>query len=152
MLAGSVTAPGAVAGWGAPVAVVAAVVALLVASGAVAAAAPVVTPEGTGIFSQVGLPPLGVSSVPGKNPPPTASGILTPPHPVTHQPETLRGARQAISGQAEVARRSLFPGLGGWAISLHPPQHPRTVSSVTVPPAQPQPRKQQPPSTLGAVH
>lgn len=70
VLAGSVTAPGAVAGWGAPVAVVAAVVALLVASGAVAAAAPVVTPEGTGIFSQVGLPPLGVSSVPGKNPPP----------------------------------------------------------------------------------
>lgn len=115
---GSVTAPGAAVGEaavgrGAP----AALVTLLVASAAVTTAAPVETPEGAGVFSRIGLPPLGVSSVPGKKPP--TSGILLPPHPVTHLLGTLRGARQAISGEAEVAGRSLFPGHGGWAPFTH---------------------------------
>lgn len=100
--AGSVSAPGpafskAAAGQGVPEAVIA----LLVASVVVVAAAPVATSEGTGFFSQIGLSPLGVSSVPGKKPP--TSGILLPPYPVTHLPETLQGARQAISGGTEVA-------------------------------------------------
>lgn len=98
---GSVSAPGpavgkAAVGQGAP----AAVVALLVASVVVVAAVPVATPEGTGFFSQIGLSSLGVSSVPGKKPP--TSGILLPPYPGTHLPETLQGARQAISGETEV--------------------------------------------------
>ena len=101
------------------------------------AATPAATPEMAGVFFQIAVPLLGVSSVPVKKRP--ASGILLPPYPVTPRPlpETLRGARQG-NPEVEVAGGSLFPGVGGWGLEpelsplTHP--HPRTVSIATVSP------------------
>lgn len=96
------------------------------------AAAPVANPVDAGFFSQIAVPPLGVSPVPDKKP--LASGILLPPLPVTHQPETLQGARQAITGDAEVAEGlcSLELEAGLSPFTLH---ETRELFHVTVPPS-----------------
>ena len=104
----------------------AAVLVRVVAAPPVAAVgAAAATSEAAGFFSQIGVPPLGVSLVPGKKPP--ASGILLPPHPVTHLPETLWGARQEIregkgGGGQSLHSLELEAEARAWAISLHP-QH-----------------------------
>lgn len=74
----------------------------------VMAVAPAGTPGMAGVFSLIGILPLGVSSVPGKKPP--ASDILFPP---TQSPicQTPRGAIQR-NLEMEVGRGSLFPGVG----------------------------------------
>lgn len=113
------------------------------------------TPEMAGFFSLIGIPPLGVSSVPGKKPRQVTSSSLPPSHPSATHCNHSKGIQRQRWPEGLFFLES-EPEARGWAISLHPPQHLRTVSLVTVSPGTAPAREtavsEHLPPSLGAVH